>query len=99
MINHYYLSECSDMIEERFQECFDRVDMNVFMENPAQALIDAGVILKKGITFKFVETEEEANALAENVVPLMRTQKNNEILSMENLDKVAGGCYPKVIFP
>jgi hypothetical protein len=64
MINHYYLSECSDMIEERFQECFDRVDMNVFMENPAQALIDAGVILKKGITFKFVETEEEANALA-----------------------------------
>jgi hypothetical protein len=85
------LSECTDMTEERFLECLDRVDMKVFIENPTQALIDAGAKLKEGVTFKLVETEEESNALPANVFPLMSTQKNNEELSMENLDKVAGG--------
>jgi hypothetical protein len=79
------------MTEEKLQECLKRVDMNVFMENPTQAFIDAGVTLKKGVTLKFVETEAAANALPANVFPLMRHNKNNEALSMENLDKVAGG--------
>lgn len=46
------------------------------------------------LTFKFVETEAEANALPASVFPLVRTQKNNEGLSMDSLDKVAaGGTY------
>ncbi|WP_341909747.1 hypothetical protein [Polaromonas sp. YR568] len=85
------LKSCTDMTEETLQECLKRVDMNVFMENPSQALIDAGVNLKKGATLKFVETEAEAIALPANVFPLMRLNKNIEALSMEDLDKVAGG--------
>jgi hypothetical protein len=93
MTNPYKLSDCSEMTEEKFQECLTRVDMEAFIENPKQALIDAGVILKKGITLKFITTEEEANTLPANVFPLMRSQKINEPLSMENLDKVAGGRW------
>lgn len=85
------LKSCTDMTEETLQECLKRVDMSVFMENPSQALIDAGVTLKKGVTLKFVETEAEANALPANMFPLMRLNKNIEALSMEDLDKVAGG--------
>lgn len=85
------LSECTDMTEEKFQECLERVDMKLFIENPAQALTDAGVTLKKGITFKFVETLEAANALPDNVFLLRQPPKNSEALSMTALDKVAGG--------
>jgi hypothetical protein len=91
MTNPHKLSEFTDMPKEKFQECLERVDMKVFIENPTKALIDAGVTLKEGIALKYVETEEEANALPANVLPLMRTKKNNEELSMQDLDKVAGG--------
>ena len=87
------LSECTDMTEEKFKECLGRIDMKAFMENPTQALIDAGITLKKGISFKFVETEEAANSLPENVFPLIRTKKNNEELVLDDLDKIAGGNY------
>ncbi len=90
MTNPHKLSECADMPEEQFQECLERVAMNAFMENPTQALIDAGVTLKNGVTLKFVETEAEANSLPEKVFPLMRPQRNNEELTMADLDKVAG---------
>ena len=94
MTNPHKLSECADMTEEQFQKCLERIAMNVFMENPTQALIDAGVTLKKGVTLKFVETEAEANALPADVFPLMRPQKNNEGLNMAYLDKVSGGADP-----
>jgi hypothetical protein len=87
------LSDFTDMTEENFQECIQRLDTKAFMENPTQALTDAGVTLKKGITFKFVETDEEANALPKNVFPL---KAGNE-LSMESLDKVAGGFGPIIV--
>jgi hypothetical protein len=85
------LSDCTDMSEEQFQQCFKRIDMKMFIENPTQALIDVGITLKNGASFKIVESDEEASTLPDNVFPLMRTQKNNELLSMEELDKVAGG--------
>jgi hypothetical protein len=84
------LSDCADMPHEKFQECLKQIDMKAFMENPAQALINAGVSVKKGVEFKFVETEEEANALPANVFPL-KIERNVDPLSMEHLDKVAGG--------
>lgn len=90
MINLEKLSEYTDMTKEQLQESIERLDMKTFLENPTQAMIDAGVTLKEGFIFKLVETEEEANALPANEIPLMRS-KNNEALSMENLDKVAGG--------
>jgi hypothetical protein len=89
--NPHILFECADMTEENFQECLEIMDMKAFMDNPTQALIDAGVTLKKGITLQFVETEEAANALPANVFPLMRTQKESGELSEGDLDKVAGG--------
>lgn len=98
MTNLHKLSECTDMTEEKFQECLNQVDMNAFLENPTQALIDAGVTLKKGITFKLVETEEAANALSANVFSIMRTQKINKELSLEDLDGVAGGCDQGINF-
>lgn len=85
------LSECSDMTENEFNQCLVRVNEKAFMENPTQALIDAGVRLKEGVTLKFVENEEEAKLLPSNVFPLIHPQKNNEELSIEALDKVAGG--------
>lgn len=91
MTKLHQLSDCTDMTEEEFQKCFERVDIKLFIENPTQALIDAGATLKKGITFKLVETEEAANALPDNVFPLIQLQKDSDALSMENLDKVAGG--------
>jgi hypothetical protein len=91
MTNPHKLSECADMTEEKFQECFERVDMKVFMENPTQALTDAGITLKKGVILKFVETEEAANALPAGVFPLVRTKKNNEELTLDDLDKAVGG--------
>lgn len=84
------LSDFVDMPNEQFQECLKQLDMKVFMENPAQALINAGVSVKKGVEFKFVETEEEANALPANVFPL-KIERNDGQLSMEHLDQVAGG--------
>lgn len=93
MTNPHKLYECTDMTEEKFNECLQRVDMRVFIENPTQALIESGITLKKGINFKFVHTEEEVNSLPANVFPLMLTPKNNEELSLENLEKVAGGWY------
>lgn len=92
MTNLDKLSECADMTEEKFQECFERVDMKAFMVNPTQALVDAGVTLKKDVTFKFVETDAEANALPANVFPLIRTNKNDGELGIECLDKVVGGA-------
>lgn len=91
MSNPRKLSECTDMTEQKFKECLERVDMKSFMENPTQALIDAGVTLKKGVTLKFVETEEAANALPANVFPLIQTPKNTEELTLNDLDKIAGG--------
>jgi hypothetical protein len=91
MIDQRKLSECTDMTKEKFQECLERVDMNTFLKNPTQTLIDSGVTLKKGVTFQFVETEEAANSLPALVFPLILAQKNKEELSMDNLDKVAGG--------
>lgn len=91
MTNSRKLSECADMTEEKFQECLERVDMKAFMENPTQVLTDAGIILKKGVTLKFVESEEAANALPADVFPLSRTHKNNEELTLSDLAKVAGG--------
>jgi hypothetical protein len=93
MTNLHNLSECTDMAEEKFKECLKKVDMKAFIENPTQAFIDAGITLKKEVILKFVETEEEINALPANVFPVMRSQKNNEALSMENLDKIAGGWH------
>jgi hypothetical protein len=78
------------MPNEQFQECLKQLDMKVFVENPAQALINAGVSVKKGVEFKFVETEEEANALPANVFPL-KIERNDGQLSTEHLDQVAGG--------
>lgn len=49
MTHPHKLSECADMAEEQFVECLGRVDMKTFRENPMQALIDAGVTLKKGL--------------------------------------------------
>ena len=79
------------MTQEQLLECLERVDMKVFMQNPTQALIDAGATLKEGSTFQFVDTEEEANALPENVFPLLRTSRSAEELSDDDLDQVAGG--------
>lgn len=84
------LSDCADMPNEQFNECLKQVDMKVFMKNPAQALINAGVTVKNGVEFKFVETEEEADALPANVFPIT-IAKSEGSLSMEHLDKVAGG--------
>ena len=46
------LSECTEMAEEKFNECLERVDMKAFMENPTQALTEAGGTLKKGVTLQ-----------------------------------------------
>jgi hypothetical protein len=90
MINLSRLPDFTDMTQEKVQECLEQVDLKSFRKNPTQALIHAGITLKKGVTFKFVETEEEANALPANVIPLMHTQ-NDDNLTIEDLDNVAGG--------
>lgn len=85
------LSELTTMTEQQFKECLERVDVKSFIENPTQALRDVGVHLKEGVTFKFVDSEEEANSLPSNVIPLIHPQENKDALSLDNLDKVAGG--------
>lgn len=97
MSNLHKLSDYIDMSQEQFQLCLERMDIKTFMDNPTQAMLDAGVTLKKGITFKLVKSEEEAKAVPSNVIPLIWTPKNNnDALSMENLDKVAGGNLDSV---
>jgi hypothetical protein len=94
MSNTHKLAECADMTEEKFLECIERVDLESFIKNPTQALVDAGITLKKGVSLKFVENEEEAKALPANVIPLKlrHVKKNDENLPTEDLDKVVGGA-------
>ncbi len=77
--------------QEQLQECLERVDMKMFIEDPTQALINAGATLKEGTCFQFVDTAEEANRLPENVFPLLRTQRLADGLSDDDLDQVSGG--------
>lgn len=61
-----------------------------FLENPTDTLQKEGLKLHKGFSFRFVTTIEEANSLPDNVIPLSFENKR-ESLSLEDLEKVAGG--------
>lgn len=38
--------------KKKLNECLERVDMKAFMENPTQALTEALITLKKGVTLQ-----------------------------------------------
>jgi hypothetical protein len=50
--------------------------------------------VQPGIRFQLVKTEEEANLLPDNVIPLSFQNKKGA-LSSEDLQKVAGGVDPR----
>jgi hypothetical protein len=77
MSNLHKVSKYTDLTQEQFKECLERMDMKTFIDNPKQAMLDAGI----------VATEEEVKVLSSNVFALIR----NDSLSMDTLDKVAGG--------
>lgn len=85
------LYQYANMSEEEFKKCIGRIEIQTFIENPTQALRDVGINLKEGMSIKFVASEEEAKSLPSNVIPIKVPQENNEALSMNDLDKVAGG--------
>jgi bacteriocin-like protein len=86
------LSDFTDMSKEEFTSCLAKMNRDEFIKDPTKALIEAGVSIKQGITFKFVETETEKNKLPANIIPLPMHMKHSDQLSEKELDSITGGA-------
>jgi hypothetical protein len=91
MNNMERLLQCTDMTEQELKKCLKQVDIREFIDKPIYVLKAAGVTLRKGITIQLVETEEAANAMPENVCPILIDHETKDELTHEDLDKIAGG--------
>lgn len=88
--------------EEKVEEIMKRVgekcknDKSFELElhnHPTETLKKEGLELQPGMRFQVVNTLDEANALPDNVVPLS-FKNNKDSLSLNDLQKVAGGTEP-----
>lgn len=91
-MSKHHLLDYTNMSKEELEACLKRVDINKFLLDPNMALKEAGATFKKGVSFKFVDSEVERNALPSNVIPLKRPILNKAPLSEQDLEKVAGGA-------
>ncbi len=84
------LSDITDMSEKDANACMQRIDWSAWKESPTQAMIDAGLELKDGISFKIIDDETEAQSLPAGVVPLRITEKDDK-LKMDDVAGISGG--------
>lgn len=83
------MEEIMKEVREKYKN--DKVFERNLISNPTETLKKEGLELQKGISFQIVKTEEEANLLPGNVVPLSFDNNNKDSLSLEELDNIAGG--------
>lgn len=80
-----------EIMKEVHEKCInDKGFEQELFSNPTETLKKKGLELQPGMSFQIVKTEEEVNLLPDNVIPLSFGDKQ-DLLSVEDLDKVVGG--------
>jgi hypothetical protein len=80
-----------EIMKEVFEKCKnDKIFERELLNNPTETIKKEGLELKPGVSIQIIKTEKEASLLPNNVIPLFLSDKQ-EPLSVEELDKVAGG--------